>query len=81
MDLKETIKPGSLAEIISSHKSQPLNIIYELNYATNKYKYMSPEIIDVTGYTLDELNEIGFLNIVEKVLYSIQKKFQTRKLF
>jgi len=46
--------------------------LYRLSYDTMKYEYINPAIIKLTGYTVDEINEIGFRNIVIKTknLYS-----------
>ncbi|MFO7446785.1 MAG: ATP-binding protein [Ignavibacteriaceae bacterium] len=46
------------------------NVIYFYDYTTQKYDYMNPAIVDLTGYTMDELNEIGFRSIVREVLES-----------
>lgn len=42
-------------------------VLYRLNYESRKYDYMTPVIKELTGYTLEELNEIGFRELVVKV--------------
>lgn len=43
------------------------NVIYQLNYDTMKYYYINPAIKNLTGYTLEEINEIGFSKIIRKI--------------
>lgn len=43
------------------------NVVYQLDYSTMKYHYLNPAIKRITGYDPDELNAIGFRNIIEKV--------------
>ncbi|NUN10527.1 MAG: PAS domain S-box protein [Ignavibacteriaceae bacterium] len=42
-------------------------VLYRLNYANHKYDYMTPVIQDLTGYSLEELNDIGFKSVVVKI--------------
>ncbi len=41
--------------------------IYRFNFTTKKYDYMSPTIEKLTGYTPEEINDIGFKSIVVKI--------------
>jgi len=42
-------------------------VMYNLDFQTGEYLFMSPSINLLTGYSKNELNEIGFKSIVEKV--------------
>lgn len=44
-----------------------LSVIYKLNHKSGKYEFISSEIYELTGYTFDEINGIGFANIVKDV--------------
>ena len=48
------------------------DIIYRLNYQTMKYEYMSPAIKKLTGYCQDEIERIGFANIVEETILIVK---------
>lgn len=48
-------------------------VIYRLRFSDMKYEYIHPAIEELTGYTPDEINEIGFANLVYKV-YSPEGK-------
>ncbi|MBU0473929.1 MAG: PAS domain S-box protein [Bacteroidetes bacterium] len=41
--------------------------LYRLSYSTMKYDYINPAIEKLTGYSTDEINTIGFRNIVVKM--------------
>lgn len=43
------------------------DVLYKLNYSTMKYDYISPVIKELTGYTPEEINEIGFRNIIDEI--------------
>ncbi len=43
------------------------DVIYRLKYHSMKYDFISSAIEKLTGYTPDEINEIGFKNIVVKI--------------
>jgi len=47
--------------------------LYRYRYDTLKYDYLSPAISILTGYTFDELNYIGFENIILEVEYPEQE--------
>ena len=42
---------------------------YRLKYSTKRYDYLSPVIEKLTGYTPDEINEIGFREIVLRIVF------------
>lgn len=42
-------------------------VLYRLNYTTMKYDYMSDVIEKLTGYSVKEINDKGFANIVEQI--------------
>jgi PAS domain S-box-containing protein len=43
------------------------DVLYKLNYSTMKYEYISPVIVNLTGYTPEEINKIGFSQIIEEI--------------
>lgn len=43
------------------------DVLYRLNYSTMRYDYLSPVIKNLTGYTPEEINEMGFSNIIEEI--------------
>ena len=49
-------------------------VLYHLKYTTMKYEYIDTAIEKLTGYTTEEINEIGFNNIVVKInKYHVEK--------
>ena len=42
-------------------------VMYNLDFQTGEYLSMSPSVELLTGYSKNELNEIGFKSIVKKV--------------
>jgi PAS domain S-box-containing protein len=44
-----------------------INIFYKYVYSSGKYDFMSSAIKDLTGYSADELNEMGFQSIVKEL--------------
>lgn len=42
------------------------DVLYRLRYDTLTYDYLSPAISVLTGYTFEELNQIGFSSIIRK---------------
>jgi PAS domain S-box-containing protein len=63
------VNPGNskfegFLDLISSASG---DIIYQLDYTTGSYNYLSPGIVDLTGYSLEELNKIGFQKLIKKV--------------
>jgi PAS domain S-box-containing protein len=49
-------------------------ILYHLKYSSMKYDYINPAIEKLIGYTSEEINEIGFKNIVVKISrYHVEK--------
>ncbi len=43
------------------------DIIYLLRYDTMKYEYLNAAFTKITGYTLEEINNIGFRNIIKQI--------------
>lgn len=43
------------------------DVIYQLDYSTGNYNYLSPGIFNLTGYTEEEINRIGFQKIIKKI--------------
>jgi PAS domain S-box-containing protein len=50
-----------------SYSSLP-QVIYNLDFKTGKYIFMSPSVRLITGYSKNDLNEVGFKSIVKKVI-------------
>ena len=49
-------------------------VFYRLKYSTMKYEHLHPAIKKLTGYTPEEINEIGFKNIVVNISrYHVEK--------
>jgi PAS domain S-box-containing protein len=42
------------------------DVMYRLRFDTMRYDYMSPSIVRLTGYTVDEIHQVGWDAIVEK---------------
>ena len=57
-------KPDNIRELIFTHSDV---VIYKYDHNRKTYNYMSPSIQNLTGYTKDEINDIGFSKIVKKV--------------
>ena len=54
----------NIRELIFTHSDV---VIYRYDFNKKIYNYMSPSIQNLTGYTKEEINEIGFSKIVKKV--------------
>ena len=52
-------------------------VIYSYDFVNKKYTFISEGIVKLIGYTLEEINKIGFPSIVEKV---IQPKYNQLKV-
>ncbi|HEX9739414.1 MAG TPA: PAS domain S-box protein, partial [Ignavibacteriaceae bacterium] len=50
-------------------------VVYFYDQKTCLYKYMSPDIIKVTGYSVEELNQFGFSSIVKENIQSKRNSF------
>lgn len=48
-------------------------VIYKYNHRKKIYDYMSPTIQNLTGYTKEEINKIGFSKIIKKIECSYSK--------
>lgn len=42
------------------------DVLYRLKYSSMKYDYISPSVLDLTGYSPDEINAVGFSSLVVK---------------
>jgi PAS domain S-box-containing protein len=51
----------------SLYYSSIAQVIYNLDFQTGEYIFMSPSVNLLTGYSKSELNKIGFKSIVDKV--------------
>ncbi len=56
------------------------DVLYKLNYSSMSYEYISPVVTKLTGYTPEEINEIGFNKIVEKIYLILQPEKSTDDL-
>ena len=59
---------------ISSAKSVD-HVFYEFDYASNKYRFITPTVDKLLGYNIDELNKIGFSNLVVKEFEENKAKY------
>ncbi len=61
--------PNATASKVSGNLSYGsfAQVIYNLDFQTGEYIFMSPLVNILTGYTKSELNKIGFKSIVKKV--------------
>lgn len=66
------------AEIGTDHSE--LSVIYKLNNRSGKYEFMSSEIYELTGYTAEEINGIGFENLIKEVSEITSGDFETNEL-
>ena len=74
--LNEKINERSDVEDILSVSQE--NVMYRYDYSSGLYDYMSSGIIDLTGYTKEEINKIGFSSIIKKNII-IKKEKHTIK--
>jgi PAS domain S-box-containing protein len=51
--------------LISNNKS-----VYKYDFSRKCYTYFSSNLVNLLGYTCDEMNAVGFTNIIEKVIMS-----------
>ncbi len=63
---------------ISIDKSD-ITVIYKLNHKSGKYEFISTDIYDLTGYIFDEINELGFENIIKEVSEISSENFDTEE--
>lgn len=56
-----------------------VTVIYNLNHKSGKYEFISSEIFDLTGYTANEINEIGFVNIIREVSEISSENFHSEE--
>ncbi len=62
------MKPYGKAAINENEPARTeLSVIYRFNHKTGKYEFISSGIFDLIGYTCEEINEIGFENIIREV--------------
>ena len=66
---------SNLIEVLVNSDENSLNVtnnynkaIYSYDFIQKKYTFFSKEVKALIGYNIDELNEVGFANIVHKVL-------------
>ena len=62
--------PNEPASIVSGSPSYSSlgYVMYNLDFQTGEYIFMSPSFKLLTGYSKNEINEIGFKSIVKKML-------------
>ena len=74
-NLVEDKSISNLIEVLVNSDENSLNVtnnynkaIYSYDFIQKKYTFFSKEVKALIGYNIDELNEVGFANIVHKVL-------------
>lgn len=65
-------------EIPKVQSSSEGKVGYFFNQSTRRYQYMSKGINNLTGYSIDELNEMGFKSIVKEVITSSNDQFKIK---
>jgi PAS domain S-box-containing protein len=61
------------------------DVLYRLEFETMKYDYLSPAVTKLMGYSMDEVNEIGFSNFIAEIIspndpeFSVENHVKTRK--
>ncbi len=43
------------------------DVLYQFNYSDDRYEYMNPAIVQLTGYTVHELNQLKLAGIVQEI--------------
>ena len=56
------------------------DVIYRLKYDTMSYDYMSPGILRLTGYSKDEIEEIGFSRLVLRIDTPTEKNVSLKSI-
>ena len=51
-------------------------VMYNYDFRNTEYVFMSPSIVNLTGYTIREINEIGFNKIVREVIEDKIDRYQ-----
>ncbi|MEO8400026.1 MAG: PAS domain-containing sensor histidine kinase, partial [Ignavibacteriaceae bacterium] len=49
-------------------------VIYSIDLPTKKYTYMSPSIVELTGFTMEEINELGFMSLIKDILEPVYSR-------
>ena len=75
--LNEKINERSDVEDILSVSQE--NVMYRYDYSSGLYDYMSSGIIDLTGYTKEEINKIGFSSIIKKNIITKKEKHTIKR--
>ncbi len=66
---EDKLKGSTSTEIDNKSNSKANYVFYQFNNIDKRYTFASPAIEELTGYTLDELNELGLKAITrEKIL-------------
>ncbi|MBT8387482.1 MAG: GAF domain-containing protein [Ignavibacteria bacterium] len=77
---KEKIVFPSKSEVKSADNFKTAYVFYKYDNIRKLYTFISPAIENLTGYTIDELNKIGFENIIRDTIvdgtncYPVDKK-------
>src|SRR5690606_35785238 len=50
-------------------------VVYYYDQVSHQYKYMSSDIIKISGYSVEELNLVGFKSIVKETVNSKRNSF------
>ncbi len=74
------MKPeGKISFSDSINAATELSVIYQFNHRTRVYDFISSGIADLTGYTFNEINDIGFENLVKEVSEISSDDFNIQK--
>ena len=78
MILPKTKKTNKLSDNFSTEipsLSDYNKVVYFFDQNSGRYNYMSSGITELSGYTTEEINEIGFKNIVKEIVNSKREVF------
>ncbi|NQT64494.1 MAG: CHASE domain-containing protein [Candidatus Marinimicrobia bacterium] len=73
-----TLKLEESTESLNVIAKSTGDVLYRLQYDTMQYDYLSPAFTSLTGYSMQEINDLGFNNIVEQVKYPGQPKLAVK---
>lgn len=66
--------PGDIADLDDSNK-----VVYFLDQHTGRYKYMSSGMNNLSGYSVEEINTLGFKNIIKEIITSKRESFTQKR--
>jgi len=75
---KQNIDSEEVSKVIPSQDEQK-RVIYFFDQKTRRYHYMSPGISNLSGFSIEELNKIGFKSIVKEIIHNKRDSFAPSK--